>query len=67
MAALLEREQYIERRPLTRGYIMPIITDCECKKTGTGRFSEQIDTFRQCWIVTYGDRRRRKSFQHWRK
>ena len=25
MAALLEREQYIERRPLTRGYIMPII------------------------------------------
>ena len=25
MAALLEREQYIERRPLMRGYIMPII------------------------------------------
>ena len=64
MAALLEREQYIERRPLTRGYIMPIIG---LRVLQTGRFSEQIDAFRHRWIVTYRDRRRRKSFQHGRK
>ena len=33
----------------------------------TGPFSEQIDTFRQCWTVTYSDLRRPKSFQHGRK
>ena len=64
MAALLEREQYIERRPLTRGYIMPII---RLRVLQTGRFSEQIDTFRPRWFVTYRDRRRPKLCQPGRK
>ena len=33
----------------------------------TGRFLEQIDAFRHRGLVTYGDRRRPKSFRHGRK
>ena len=64
MAALLEREQYIERRPLTRGYIMPIIGPAHRHPAG---FPKHFVAFRLGWIVTYRDRRRRKSVGTGRK
>ena len=64
MAALLEREQYIERRPLTRGYIMPIIGPAHRQPAV---LPKHFKTFARAGFVTYEDRCRPKSFQHGRK